>query len=76
MGDYLTIRDEARRVLAHLYATVDGDGDASLPARADEVLRHARRIVRRWPLDGAARGELLDLVGAIERVRAVLPLAA
>jgi hypothetical protein len=63
-------------VLAHLYASIDSDNDSSLSARADEVMRRARRIVRRWPLDAAAKRKLAELVAAIERVRAALPLAA
>ena len=76
MSEYLIIRDEAHRILAHLYASLDDDGDARLAAQASEVMRRVLRVLRRWPLDAAATLELADLLSAIERVRAALPLAA
>ena len=76
MSEYLIIRDEARRILAELYASIDDDGDSRLAAQATEVMRRVLRVLRRWPLDKAATRELHELHSAIERVRAALPLAA
>lgn len=78
MGEYLALRDEVRRVLAHLYAAVDTDGDEGTRLRrdADEMVRRALKLVRRAPLRASERREILDLVSGIERLRAVLPLAA
>jgi hypothetical protein len=76
MDDYLTLRGELLRVLAHLHAAVDGGDDGRLRARAEEILLQAGRLSRRRLLEAATRRELSDLVGAIERVRAALPFAA
>jgi hypothetical protein len=76
MSEYLAIRDEARRVLAHLYASIDDDRDQRLAARAREIIQRARRVLRRAPLGEPAKRELDELVRAIDRVRAAMSLAA
>jgi len=76
MGHYLAIREHVRRTLAELHAGLDLNDEVMLRRDADEALALARRILRRWPLMAMERRELNDLVAAIERIRAVLPLAA
>jgi hypothetical protein len=71
------MRDEVRRLLARLHATLDDGGDAVALARAHErLIRQARSLVGDRRLGDGERDELAALVDGVARLRAIADAAA